>query len=122
MRLPQTLQIDQFEIPSFIPQQLIVRAMLDDATLIEDVNHIRLLDRTQTMRDGDRGPTLGRGVESRLYNFLGFRVQSRGGFVEEEDFRVAEEGASNGDTLLLAAGEHAAFAADDGGESVTETG
>ena len=119
MRLPQTLQIDQFEIPPSIPQQLIMRPMFDDASLIENVNHIRLLNRAQTMGDGDGRPTLRRSVESRLHDLLRFRVERRRGFVEEEDFRVAEKGAGDGDALLLAAGEHAAFAADDGGEAVT---
>lgn len=118
-RLPQTLQINQLKIPSSIPKQLIMRPMLHDPALVENVNHIGLLDRAQPMRNGDGGATLRRGVEGRLHHFLRLRVERRRGFVEEEDLGVAEESAGDGDALLLAAGEHAAFAADDGGEAVT---
>ncbi len=77
--------------------------MLNNPPLIEDVNHIRLLDRTQPMSDGDGSPTLGRRVERRLHHFFRLRVQSRRGFVEEEDLGVAEEGAGDGYALTTVA-------------------
>ena len=96
-----------------------MRAPFHHFPTINHVNDIRLLDGAEPMRDRDGGATSGGGVQSGLHDLFGFRVQGRGGFVEEEDFGVAQEGAGDGDALLLAAREHAAFAADDGGEAVT---
>ena len=46
--------------------------------------------------------------------FLGFAVERGGGFVEQQERRVLEEGARNRDALALAAGEFHAALADDG--------
>ncbi len=96
-----------------------MRAMLDDPAIVKHVNHVRFLNRTQAVRDRDGRSPLRRRVEGRLHDLFGFAVERGRRFVEEENFRVAEESAGDGDALLLTAGEHAAFAADDGGEAVT---
>ena len=49
---------------------------------------------------------------------LGLGVEGRGGFVEDEDRRVLDEHAGDGEALLLAAGELDAALADDGVEAV----
>ena len=93
--------------------------MFDNPPLVKHVNHVGFLDRAEAVRDGDGGSALGGSIESSLDDLLGLGVEGRGGFVEEEDLGVAKEGAGDGDALLLAAGEHAAFAADDGVEAVS---
>ena len=45
---------------------------------------------------------------------LGFGVEAGGGFVEDQDARVGQDGAGDGDALALAAGELDAALADDG--------
>lgn len=115
----QTLQIHQLKVLPPLMQQLAMRPTLRDPALIKHVDHIRLLDRAQPMRHRDRRSALRCGIKGGLDNLFGFRVEGRGGLVEEKDFGVAEEGAGDGDTLFLAAREHAAFGADDGGEAVT---
>ena len=63
--------------------------------------------------EDDGGGFLGdEGVEARLDLGLGLGVEGGGGLVEEEDFRVPEEGAGDGDALLLAAGDADAALAD----------
>jgi hypothetical protein len=57
-------------------------------------------------------------IKRLLDNLFTFAVQGAGGFVEQEDARVAEKGAGDGESLFLAAGEEGAFGADDGGETV----
>ena len=42
-------------------------------------------------------------IESGLNERFAFRVQSRRCFVQEKDFRIADQGTSDGDALLLAA-------------------
>jgi hypothetical protein len=115
----QTLQVHQLEILPPLLQQLTVRPVLHDPALIEHVDHIRFLDRAQPMRHRDRSSSPRGRIEGRLHDLLGFRVQRRSGFVEEEDLRIAEERPGDCDPLFLPAGEHAALGADDGGEAVT---
>lgn len=88
--------------------------------LVKYIDHIRLLDCTETMRHSDGGASARGRVQGRLHHFFGFRVQGGGGFVEKKDFRVAQKGACDGYTLFLAAGEKCAFRADNGGEAITE--
>lgn len=91
---------------------------LHDAALIDDVDHIRLLNGTEPMGDCDRGTALRRRVQRDLNYLLRLRVERRCGFVQEENFRVAQEGARDRDPLLLPAREEGAFGADDGGEAL----
>lgn len=81
-----------------------MRPALDDPALIKHVDHIGLLDRAESMRDGDRRAATSSGVQRSLDHFLRFRVESRGGFVEEKDFGITKESAGDGYALLLAAG------------------
>ena len=57
-------------------------------------------------------------VERGLHVALGFAVERRGGFVENQDRGVFEHGAGDGDALALAAGEPHAVFADQGVEAV----
>jgi hypothetical protein len=57
-----------------------------------------------------------------LYDALGCGVEGGCGFVEEEDLGVAQEGARDGETLALAAGEEGALCADKGVEAVRKGG
>ena len=49
-----------------------------------------------------------------MNQLLAFDVDLAGGFVEDQDFGIAEDGAGERDPLPLAAGEAAAGGADDG--------
>lgn len=122
MRLAQTLEVDQLEIPCLFGHQGPVRAGLDDAAAVEDVDDVCFLDRAQSVRDGDGGATSGGGVEGGLDDFLGLAVECGRGFVEEQDGGVAEEGAGDGDALFLSAREEGAFGADDCGEAFSVFG
>jgi hypothetical protein len=42
--------------------------------LVDDIDHVRLLDRAQPMRDRDSRPSLGRGIQRRLDDLLRLRV------------------------------------------------
>jgi hypothetical protein len=62
--------------------------------------------------DDQRGAAPGGCVELGLDGFFGPGVERRGGFVENQDGRVLEQGAGDGDALLFAAGELEAALAD----------
>src|SRR6058998_2618 len=50
----------------------------------------------------------------RLFNFLlRFRIERRRGFVEQQNWRVFENSACNGEALLLSTGKQASFVAND---------
>jgi hypothetical protein len=80
-----------------------VSTTLNDLTLIKDIDDISLLDRAETVSHSDGSTTTSSSIQSSLDDLLGLRIQSGSGFVEEEDLGVAEEGAGDGYTLLLAA-------------------
>jgi len=66
------------------------------------------------MRDGDHGLALHQGAEARLDRGLDFAVERRGRLVEDENRRVLEDDAGDGDALALAAGQFDAALADMG--------
>lgn len=70
------------------------------------------------MRDGDGGAALRGGVECVLDDTFRGGIECGGGFIEEEDLWVAEEGAGDCYALALAAGEEGAFGADKGVEAI----
>lgn len=111
----------------FPGEQLKVLATLGDLSILQDVDDVCTLDRTETMSDCDRTPSLGRLVESELDDLFGFRVERRCCLVEEQDcisssvrlsrieergrtLRVANECTSDGDTLLLTSRELSSLA------------
>lgn len=99
--LLQTLQIDQLVVPALTIYELIVRPALHYPALVEDVDHIRLLDRAQAMGDSysniksqhkmttrtkkdswqkekelaDRRPSLRRSIKRSLHNLLTLTIQ-----------------------------------------------
>ena len=70
------------------------------------------LDRGEAMRDDDRGAPGHQIVEADLHQPLVLRVERAGRFVEQQQRRVAQDGARNRDALALAAGERDAALAD----------
>ena len=90
-----------------------MRADLFDAAVFHDHDLVGGEDRRKPMRDGDHGPAFGQTLERDLDLLFALGVERGGGFVEQEDRRVLEQCARDREPLLLAAGEEAAFVADD---------
>ncbi len=78
------------------------------------------LDRAQARGDDEGGAPAHHGVERLLDQILGLHIHAGGGVVEDQDARVEQEGAGDGDALLLAAGERDAALADPGVVAVGE--
>ncbi|GJC95043.1 hypothetical protein ColKHC_03869 [Colletotrichum higginsianum] len=116
--LLQRLQVDQLGVAAVHLHQLGVRALLDDASLVEDVDDVGLLNGAEAMGDGNGGAALGGLVEGGLDDVLRLGIEGRRGLVQQQDLGVADEGAGDGDALLLAAGEQGALASDDGVEAL----
>ena len=91
-----------------------MRAALDDHAVVEHENLVGVDDGRQPMRDDQRGAIARHAVELVLDVPLGVAVERRGRLVEQQDRRALQNGAGNGDALLLAARQFQAALADFG--------
>ena len=66
---------------------------------------IRVLDGAQAVGDDQQGLPFGEGHDRALDFVLIFRIGKRGGFVQNHNGGVLQNGAGDGDTLALPAGE-----------------
>ena len=86
-------------------------AALDQASVIQDVDHIRISDGRETVCNDDCRAVFRKLIECLLYFLLRLGIKGRCRFIENDNRRILEEDASDGDTLLLPAGKlHAALA------------
>lgn len=99
------LSLDKLFVGTFESNELVVGSTLNDLTLVQDDDLIGILDGTQAMSDNDDGLLAHSNqlVEGRLHLMLTLRVQGTGGFVQEENLRLADQSTSDGYTLLLPA-------------------
>ncbi len=107
-----TTEADQFRV---VPA-------LDDASSVDDDDLVGGLRRGEAVRDGNRGATPRQRVEGALEPHLGARVDGRGRLVEDEQVRVGEVGAREGDELAFTGGERLAALADVRGEAERQRG
>src|SRR5437660_636773 len=102
------LQIEHGPVAAAERHELIVRAELDDAAVLEDADAIGMADGGEAMRDEDGGAMAGGGEEA--VEDLGFaaHVELGGGLIEQHDARSelnGGQGAGERNALPLAAGE-----------------
>ena len=76
----------------------------------------------EAVGDGEGRPARHQRRQGGLDQPLGLGVQGGGRFVQDQDARVLQDGAGDGDALLLAAGELVAALADDGVVAVGQRG
>ena len=99
-----------------------MRALLQYATVMYHKNLIRLDNGRQSVRDYERSASGPQPVKSSLNGSFCQRIHGAGGLVEDEDGRVFQENASDGQALDLTAGELHALFADLGVVAVGEGG
>ena len=92
-------------------------AVGEDAALVEDVDDVGLDDGAEAVGDDDGGAVGTKFRQRGLNEMLGFHIDSGGGFIEEQDGSVFEEGAGEGETLALAAAQEDAALTDFGIET-----
>src|SRR5437763_7737023 len=76
------------EIQAALRHELVVIAGLRDAAFLENNDHVRLANRTESMRDRDRCSTGHDAADVVLNRALGFGIERRRCFVENQDRRV----------------------------------
>ena len=89
-------------IGSFFRNQLFVAAAFDDAAVVEDHDDIGILDGGQAVRDDEARAPLEQMLQAGLQRLLGARVDVACRLVQDQDTRVGEQHAREGDELALA--------------------
>src|SRR6266508_1279147 len=90
---------------SFCVQQLLVRTLLDDFAILNDNDLVCISDRRQAVSNDETGASFHQAQQSFLDARLGARVYAGGGFVEDEDARVRQDGAGDRQQLALSLAE-----------------
>src|SRR5262249_45641124 len=71
-------------------EQLLVTAVFDDGSILDDENAIGINDRVQAMCDHDRRSPLAKVLDRALNLPLGFGIERGGCLIEQDDRRVFE--------------------------------
>ena len=79
-----------------------MRAALRDATVVNHQNAVRILDGVQAMGDYEQGFARAQLVYRLLDGALVVGIDAGGGLVEDDDGRVLQDAARDGDALALA--------------------
>src|SRR5688572_15609678 len=85
--------------------QLVVRAVLGEPPAIEHEDAVGVTNGGEPVRNDERGAPLEQPVHGFLHQRFALAVERAGRFVEDQDLRVAQNRARNGDALALPAGE-----------------
>mmetsp|Transcript_13835 Transcript_13835/g.23611 ORF Transcript_13835/g.23611 Transcript_13835/m.23611 type:complete len:222 (-) Transcript_13835:2927-3592(-) len=116
-------QVDHALVPAvWNLQKLIMISNFRNGSLVKHGNHISIAHSGQAMGNHNCGTTLARLVKRFLHHAFGFRVQCRGGFVKKQNFRVAHQGTSNSNTLLLTSRQQSATLTQHGVITLRELG
>ena len=91
-----------------------MRAGFDDAAFVHDDDAVGLAHGRQAVGNDEHGAALADVLHVALDDGLRLVVQGAGGFVQDEDAGVGEQGAGDGDALALPAREAAALFAHQG--------
>ena len=85
--------------------KLIESSHLNTSPLVHNNNTVGIPDCGKTVRNDKGRSALGQVIYRLLNVIFGDVVQSRGCFVKDKYLRVTDQGACNGNSLLLTAGE-----------------
>ena len=78
-----------------------MRPGLDDPALVDDEDRVRAADRRQAVGDDERRPVLHDVGQGGLDQSLGFRIERRGGFIQDQDGRIFEKSPGDRQALPL---------------------
>ena len=95
-----------------------VGAAGEEAALVEDVDGIGAEDGGEAVCDDETGAVASQSFEGLLDEVLGFGIDGRSGLIEEQNGRILQKGACDGDALTLASAEKDAAFANFGIEAV----
>jgi hypothetical protein len=97
------LQLGEPRVKSAGCGELLMRALFDNASFIHHNYAVTGQYRREPVRDDQRGALFHQALKRRLHQFLTFGIERGRRFVKQEKRRIAQDGASNRDTLTLSA-------------------
>src|SRR5262249_14979831 len=110
------LLLDQLAVEAPPAPQQVRRAVLQHAARLHHHDAVEAAHGGEPMRDRDQGAPVHQLAQRIADRLLAIGVERRGRLVEQQDRRVLEEGAGDGDALALPARELDAAVADEGVE------
>src|SRR6266404_2332079 len=105
LSVPTELQCIKTRVGAALRQQLGVCPPLNDLATIEHYYLIGVRDRRQPVGDHEHRPPSQQPVDRFLYEPLRLGIERGSGFIENEDWRVTEQGPCNRQALPLATRE-----------------
>src|SRR5262245_65931411 len=84
--------------------QLVVGALLENYTVLQNDDLVSISDRAQPVCDGDDGASFHEPLQCIDHELFRFGVEGDGGLVKNKDWSVTDNRACDGDALELAAG------------------
>ena len=105
LTLLDPLQFDHVAVETADGHQLGVAAGLDDRAVVEDKDAVGMANRAQAMGDHERRPAVQQLLEALLDQPLALAVQVAGGFVEDEDPGIGQNGSRDCEPLALTAAQ-----------------
>ena len=78
-----------------------MRALLDDPALVHHDDLVGLADRREAVGDDERGPAPQQAPQRRLDQALGLGVDAARRLVQDQDARIGQQGAGEGEQLPL---------------------
>ena len=93
----------QLAVRALALHQAIRRTVFDDLARFQHHHPVEIAQRGEAMRDRDHGAPAHQAAERLADRLLGFAVERGGGLVEQQDRRILQERARNGNALALAA-------------------
>ena len=94
--------------------ELIVRTALDNRTLFQHDDFIRISDGAEAVRDDEHRPALHKAVHTFLDKHFGSRVDRTRRFIEDEHRRIGDGSACDRNELPLSLAQISAVARNDG--------
>src|SRR5712671_3658577 len=114
------LELVEAVVDAALGEEFLVRALLAEATLVEDENAVGMLNGAEAMRDDQRGATAEQAVESIADLQLGLGVHAGSSFVKDEEARIVRQGAREIDELALTNRQRGAALIDAGADAFRE--
>lgn len=105
---PLHLPFDEVLVGGVVLEELVVGADFDDLAVLEYDDSVAVDDGAESVGDDDDGDVAvvgGELVDLLLDEVLALAVEGAGGFVEDEDLGLLDQGPGDGDPLLLPSGE-----------------
>ncbi len=90
-------------------------------SVVEDDNEVGMSDGAESVGDDEASAVLHELAERLLNKLFALRIEVAGGFIEDEDFGICEDGACDGESLALPSAEFDTPFTDDGVVAVGES-